>query len=264
MAQNESEVVHFFQEKAQEQSGTIDHNKPALALATVKYTLKKKITDAENEGVLVFTTDTGELFVGAGYDHFIQKISDVFVGTRDSFPGVGVDNKLYMATDEKAMYYWDRVGYRQFAEVDAVPYQDVFTVGEEAQTQFILTRKPLNSVIAMSINGLTYFPDDFTYDSKSNTVTWNKDDDEGFSITDSKVVFEYTVLADGDNVTVNASVDNTPATASLMSARSAASPKVIAKPITSTVRKKWKLSASNGNTFSVYYNEDDLRGGKIV
>lgn len=263
MAQNESEVTHFFREKAAEQTGTIDHNKPALSLATVKYTLKKKITDAENEGVLVFTTDTGELFVGAGYDHFIQKISDVFVGKRDSFPGVGVDNKLYLATDERAMYYWDRIGYRKFAEVDAVPYQDNFSVDSKAQTQFKLTKNPLNGVIAMTINGLTYFPDDFTYNEKTNTVTWNKDGDDGFSIVDSKVVFEYTVLADGDNVTINADVD-TASKVSTFSAKAVAQPKVISKPITSSTRKKWKLSASNGNTFSVYYNEDDLRGGKIL
>lgn len=52
---------------------SIDHDKPALSLGTLKYSTKKKITDAENIGTLIFTTDTGEFYVGTGYDSFIKK-----------------------------------------------------------------------------------------------------------------------------------------------------------------------------------------------
>lgn len=201
----QSEVTHFYSEKKTEFSvdKQIDHTKPSLNLATLKYTTKKKITDAENEGVLIFTTDTGELFVGTGYDTFIKKISDVFVGNYSDFPSVGVVNKIYLAVDERKIYYWDGKHYLRFAELDTIPYQDIFNVGEQAKTKFILTKTPLNEVIAMNINGISYFPDDFSYNKDKNLVVWNVKNG-GFEITNSKVVFEYDVLLEGNkNLTTN-------------------------------------------------------------
>ena len=211
MEQQESEVVHFVQPQASEAGKlTVDHNKPALNIGTLKYTKKKRITDAENEGVLIFTTDTGEFYVGTGYDTFIKKVSDVFIGKRSDFPGTGLVNKIYLAVDERAIYYWDKIKYARFAEVNTALFQDGFIVDNIPCTKFHLTKIPLDYVIAMNINGITYFPDDFTYDEINNTVIWQNTSDDGFEITNSKVVFEYAVLKDIENVNIvaNSNVDS--------------------------------------------------------
>lgn len=196
---NEQTVTRFVSEEKNSEfaPGTnIDHSKPELEYGTLKFCTKKRITDAENLGTLIFTTDTGEFYVGTGYDSFIKKISDLFIGLKSEFPAVGVVDKLYCALDEKTLYYWDKTRYVRFATLDTQMYQDVFEVGEEATNSFQLRKPPLNNVMAMSINGLTYFPPDFTYDIETNTVTWTQNNEDGFDIINSKVVFEYEIIKD--------------------------------------------------------------------
>lgn len=188
-------VTHFVSNKTNSEfspGSNINHNKPGLSLGTLKYSTKKKITDAENVGTLIFTTDTGEFYTGTGYDSFIKKISDVFIGVKQDFPAIGVSDKLYCAVDEKTLYYWDKTRYCRFATLDTSLYQDVFEIGDEAVDTFQLKEIPLNNVLSMNINGITYFIPDFSYDEETNTVSWNQVND--FAIKNSKVVFQYEIL----------------------------------------------------------------------
>lgn len=241
-----SEVTHFYSDKNTEftVNKQVDHTKPSLNLATLKYTTKKKITDAENEGVLVFTTDTGELFVGTGYDTFIKKISDVFIGNYNEFPSVGVVDKIYLAIDERKIYYWNGTRYLRFAEVDTVAYQDVFTVDKQAKTKFILNKTPLNGVVTMNINGISYFPDDFTYNKDKNLITWNVKNG-GFEITNSKVVFEYDILLEGNkNLTTN--------TQNAVSANS------LPTEVTVSNDDSWNVALNSSNELALFYNGKEV------
>lgn len=238
----QEEVTHFYSNKNNEFSTgkQINHSKPSLNLATLKYTIKKKITDAENEGVLIFTTDTGELFVGTGYDTFIKKISDVYVGNYSDFPSVGLVDKIYFAVDERKIYYWDKTRYVRFAEIDTVSYQDTFIVNEQPETNFTLTKTPLNDVIAMNINGITYFPDDFTYNKSKKLITWNVEKG-GFEIVNSKVVFEYDILSqDNKNLTTN-----------IQSAT------LTEKTISST-DNNWKLALNNNDELALFCDDKEV------
>lgn len=241
-----SEVTHFYSDKNTEftVNKQVDHTKPSLNLATLKYTTKKKITDAENEGVLVFTTDTGELFVGTGYDTFIKKISDVFVGNYSDFPSVGVVDKIYLAVDEHKIYYWNKNRYLRFAELDTAPYQDVFTVEEQAKTKFILTKAPLNEIVTMNINGISYFPDDFSYNPDKNLITWNVKNG-GFEITNSKVVFEYDVLLEGNkNLTTN--------TQNVVSANS------LLTDENNSNNDNWNVALNSNNELALFHNGKEV------
>lgn len=230
---------------------TIDHTKPSLNLGTLKYSTKKKLTDSENVGTLVFTTDTGEFYVGRGYDSFIKKISDIFVGNKSDFPAVGTVDKLYCAIDEKMLYYWNKTNYYRFAILDVQLYQDVFEVNEEEQNQFHLTKTPLDNIMSMSINGLTYFVPDFTYDKSTNNIIWNKDAENSFSIINSKVVVEYMILKESDNIIIDNDIDN--------------SDNTIVNYASNTVSKKLnKLKISNNkNNFSIAYNGNEVLTSKI-
>ena len=195
----EQTVVRFINEDKNTEfapDAVIDHSKPELEQGTLKFCTKKRLTDAEYLGTLVFTTDTGEFYVGTGYDSFIKKISDLFIGLKSEFPVVGAIDKLYCAVDEKAMYYWDKTRYVRFTTLNTQLYQDIFEVGEESTTSFQLRKMPLNNIMSMNINGLNYYPDDFSYDIETNTITWNKTGEKGFDIANSKVVFEYEILRD--------------------------------------------------------------------
>lgn len=149
------------------------------------------------------------------------------------------------------LYYWNKTNYYRFATLDVQLYQDVFEVNEEEQNQFHLTKTPLDNIMSMSINGLTYFVPDFTYDKSTNNIIWNKDAENSFSIINSKVVVEYMILKESDNIIIDNDIDN--------------SDNTIVNYASNTVSKKLnKLKISNNkNNFSIAYNGNEVLTSKI-
>lgn len=149
------------------------------------------------------------------------------------------------------LYYWNKTNYYRFAILDVQLYQDVFEVNEEEQNQFHLTKTPLDNIMSMSINGLTYFVPDFTYDKSTNNIIWNKDAENSFSIINSKVVVEYMILKESDNIIIDNDIDN--------------SDNTIVNYASNTVSKKLnKLKISNNkNNFSIAYNGNEVLTSKI-
>ena len=104
--------------------------------------------------------------------------------------------------------------------------------------------------MSMSINGLTYFVPDFTYDKSTTNIIWNKDAENSFSIINSKVVVEYMILKESDNIIIDNDINND---------------NTIVNYASNTVSKKLnKLKISNNkNNFSITYNGNEVLTSKI-
>ena len=149
------------------------------------------------------------------------------------------------------LYYWNKTNYYRFAILDVQLYQDVFEVNEEEQNQFHLTKTPLDNIMSMSINGLTYFVPDFTYDKSTNNIIWNKDAENSFSIINSKVVVEYMILKESDNIIIDNDINNSDNT-------------IVNYPSNAVSKKLNKLKISNNkNNFSIAYNGNEVLTSKI-
>ena len=181
------------------------HN-PVLEFAQLKYGRAIAVPKTEKHGVMIFTEDTGELFIGQGSSMPVKKLSSVrMFDSVKVLPIPGAKDCLYIAMENNSMHFWDGKKYRALngvgnnSRADTVfttaqdAYEDVFHVREdETKSEFKLTYKPLGK-IRMYIDGIRYFKECIEYDAITNTVKWTNGSDkiEGFDITDADVVFEY-------------------------------------------------------------------------
>ena len=179
---------------------------PVVEFAQLKFGRTIAVPKIENHGVMIFTEDTGELFIGQGSSMPIKKLSSVrMFDSVKALPIPGVKDCLYIAMESNSMHFWDGKKYRVLNGVDnnsiadtvfaldKDDYEEVFHVGEdETKSEFKLTHKPVGK-IRMYIDGIRYFKECIEYDAATNTVKWTNGSDkvEGFDITDADVVFEY-------------------------------------------------------------------------
>ncbi len=179
---------------------------PVLEFAQLKYGRAIAVPKTENHEVMIFTEDTGELFIGQGSSVPIKKLSSVrMFDSVKELPMLGVKDCLYIAMESNSMHFWDGKKYQVLngvgnnSRTDTVlvsgkdDYEDVFHVGEdEIKSEFKLTHKPVGK-IRMYIDGIRYFKECIEYDAATNIVKWTNGSDklEGFDINDADVVFEY-------------------------------------------------------------------------
>ena len=96
----------------------------------------------------------------------------------------------------------------------------------------------------MNINGISYFPDDFTYNKDKNLITWNIKNG-GFEITNSKVVFEYDVLLEGNkNLITN--------TQNSVSANSLPTEETVSND------DSWNVALNSNNELALFYNGKEV------
>ena len=85
---------------------------PSLEAATLKYGQTHALPATESHSVLIFTEDTGEMFMGMGSQP-IKKLSDVLVfPTINDFPAPGVKDRLYIAESTNTLHFWDGTQYQ--------------------------------------------------------------------------------------------------------------------------------------------------------
>lgn len=85
---------------------------PSLEAATLKYGQTHALPATEPHSVLIFTEDTGEMFMGMGSQP-IKKLSDVLVlPTINDFPAPGVKDRLYIAENTNTLHFWDGTQYQ--------------------------------------------------------------------------------------------------------------------------------------------------------
>lgn len=78
------------------------------SIAKLKYISSDKLPSFEDSGVLIFTTDTAELFQGAGRNKPLKPVSSVMVFEDYSlFPTEGIFDKIFVSREENMAYFWD-------------------------------------------------------------------------------------------------------------------------------------------------------------
>lgn len=107
-----SDTISFKKQKINDKA--VEIKRPGPVQGKVKYVHSKDMPDAEEKSVLIWTTDSGELFVGGGAGNSIKKISDiVIVADIDVLPEIGVKEKLYVSAADATIYFWTKDGYQQ-------------------------------------------------------------------------------------------------------------------------------------------------------
>lgn len=107
-----SDTISFKKQKLNDKA--VEIKRPGPVQGKVKYVHSKDMPGAEETSVLIWTTDSGELFVGGGPGNSIKKISDiVIVPDIDVLPEIGVKDKLYVSASDAAIYFWTKDGYQQ-------------------------------------------------------------------------------------------------------------------------------------------------------
>lgn len=111
--------------------------KPALPVGILKYGTSNSLPDNEEASVMIFTQDTGEIYIGNDEGKKLKRVSDVVVGkTANDFPVPGLSEKLYVSETEKAIFFWTGTEYQLLggagATISITP--KVFVLN--AQTEF--------------------------------------------------------------------------------------------------------------------------------
>jgi len=99
-----AETINFDNKKINK---TIEIKRKTPTDAYLKYAPKAALPDRGDRNVLIFT-DTLEFYCGKGSNQPLQRLSDIVViANTEALPEFGLEQKLYVTTDEKALYFWD-------------------------------------------------------------------------------------------------------------------------------------------------------------
>ena len=106
-----AQTMHFTFGKNAKKNTVV--RKATLDAASLKYGKSVALPDSEVHSVLIYTEDTGELFIGMGGGQPLKKLSNSLVfPTINDFPAPGVKQRLYVAEDTKSLYFWDGAQYQ--------------------------------------------------------------------------------------------------------------------------------------------------------
>ena len=104
-------------------------NRSYLSNAEIKRGNAATLPLYDDSYALVYTEDTGELFMTLGRGSTVRKLSDtVLYSSVNDFPARGVKNRLYIAEDSKSLHFWDGSAYQSVsggeggASVTVKPY----------------------------------------------------------------------------------------------------------------------------------------------
>ena len=163
-----------------------------LRTATSRYAIDKLKADTD---MLVLTKDTNELFSGITRNRF-TKISDIISrSNKDSFPTVGLSDRIYISEEDHSLYLWNGSSYANVVNNNS--WRDNFIVGSTIQNTFYLSHIP-DGNIKFYIDGIRYFEANFIYNASDNTITWNPTTSSatyfGTDIMNSEVDIEYTYV----------------------------------------------------------------------
>lgn len=163
-----------------------------LRTATSRYAIDKLKADTD---MLVLTKDTNELFSGITRNRF-TKISDIISrSNKDSFPTVGLSDRIYISAEDHSLYLWNGSSYVNVVNNNS--WRDNFIVGSTIQNTFYLSHIP-DGNIKFYIDGIRYFEANFIYNASDNTITWNPTTPSatyyGTDIMNSEVDIEYTYV----------------------------------------------------------------------
>lgn len=108
-----SATISFKKNKLKDK--TVEIKRIGALPGVVKYVLKKDIPSVEEKSVMVYTTDTTELFIGGGAGQPLKRVSDIItVADVNALPEVGVKEKLYVSEADKVIYFWNGTdGFQQ-------------------------------------------------------------------------------------------------------------------------------------------------------
>jgi hypothetical protein len=112
-----SSVISFKNPKLQDKA--VEIKRIGATPGILKYVLSKNMPSVEEKSVMIFTTDTAELFIGGGTGNPVKKVSDVIVVPNiDALPEIGLKEKLYVSAAESLLYFWTQEGYQQIGVGD--------------------------------------------------------------------------------------------------------------------------------------------------
>lgn len=196
--------------------------KPSPSVGILKYSLKKNLPEGTTRNVLIYTTDTQELFYGRGVGSPLGKISDVLLfEERGDFPETGLEDKLYINKKLKEIYYWENDRYELiqgglgdgiseaiidelYDLIDSMVYSGYIqedNLSQEAENEFHLQYKPVPNTIKMVINGIEYSEGAFEYDKSENKIIWRWTKEEGgFDLLPGwhvKIVYDFNYTENG-------------------------------------------------------------------
>lgn len=203
------------------QTGTVISPLPLSGV--LKYSLKRDLPKAESRGVMIFTTDTRELYQGNGIGLALTRITDVMLYDNvESFPETGVEEKFFISKSDKNIYFWDGEKYvraneetasGQFPSIDEFDkmvsstifpnYRQRVHIENGILTSVQLDFVPASGTIGLSVNGVSYFEPAFVFDELNNKVHWlfNKSNG-GFDITPEFSVFvQYDIVYGMNGIT---------------------------------------------------------------
>lgn len=108
-----AQTMRFVNDKDSKQKTNSVVHKAVFDAAQLKYGKTKALPKNEVHSILMYTEDTGELFMGMGGSSPIKKLSDVVVlPTVNDLPAPGVTDRLYIAQETNTMHYWDGAQYQ--------------------------------------------------------------------------------------------------------------------------------------------------------
>ena len=100
-----SETISFIKDTIVEKTTTLAT--VSLDTAILKYGKSTNLPESESANVLIFTNDTGELFMGQGTGKELASLDKVlFFEKSELFPAPGEPNYLYVDKANKGVYIW--------------------------------------------------------------------------------------------------------------------------------------------------------------
>ena len=81
--------------------------------AQLKTGKKKFLPEREAASTMIYTQDTGEIFIGGGGSSPIRKLSEIkTLNTINELPAAGVEDRLYVAKETGSIHYWNGTEYK--------------------------------------------------------------------------------------------------------------------------------------------------------